>query len=1420
MSKVKIYTSIFLLFNFICSGILLPFNNIKADSNKVITITFATTPISPVVSKTKLKYNKDFALSYSFDDGLIRGYDTAFKYMNGGYSDYLGQYFGGLYFTDGAGNNVPFRGGYAFYTRNSSYSDIHINTPSYIKWTQLQEAVDSGWNVFNHGYISASVPAENPNYVYYIGDPGGHATGSLDYAYELTQANIDVASHINLKNNAGTVTGPLNVSQVILPNGDGKYIQPAFDNGFNAVYAQNGIFPFDGSTTTAPTFTNISDPISNNRHVMPRWFDYEYKYLPAGEYPGGLFNHVDQVASLSTGSIKYWTQEFTHQITASTYYPDWNGGITWDSWKSLMDHIENTYGRFGNDKAWVAGAEEVYNYMMVKQNSIITQNLVGNVLTIEIDTTNVPANLKNYALSLLISSDNNAVINNINYGIDFTHHTDNKTTGLINIDWGVNSYSKNDITRVESLVSSAETSKKKSDIDVARSYVNLLTTNPSSIKTSYVSRLDAIVVPLRTWYINVKGITSLVNCNDANGATTTKSYSPSIYNWNLFTVGNTSATACGDLSNIRDSDNQISNISLSNTAPFKNGGLPTADTGNNSAIYPDAVIGSAGQIYSSVTTPAKVKISGLESIKTYNIKLYGYTSATGATGNSAITLYTISSTTKELIVKSNTTSTVEFLNVIPIAGEIEVTVAPKVAAWGYGFLNAFEIKENILAAPTNLSYSSPNTYTKNSDIAPLSPTVTGLGITYSVSPTLPSGLSISTSTGIISGTPTSATSLATYTVSATNNGGSTTFGVVMGINNIAPSSLSYNSPNNFTRNTSITPLTPTINGEEITYSISPTLPSGLSLDASTGIISGTPTATSTQTSYTVTATNSGGSTTFNVVITINNIAPTNLSYTSPNNYIKDSAITPLSPTITGADLNYSISPSLPVGILISTSTGIISGTPNATSTQTTYTVTATNSGGSTTFDLVISVVINAPSSLSYNSPNNFIRNTSITPISPTVTGEGITYSVSPVLPSGLSLDDSTGIISGTPTATSSSITYTIAATNDGGYTTFDVVIAVGDVISYTLSYLAGANGVVAGTIYQSVVSGSDGTQVTATPNTNYHFIKWSDNVLEASRKEINVIANLSVTALFAADILENNSSAPVSLPAAIGSGSSDESIPMNESRGIGALTNSGTNILAYINSQANFQAPESSNNNQLASHSLNISNLDLATNIITITISSKPQIIILQKGENKLIDIDGDNINDIEVTFANVYVNRAEVTVKALNGASPVITSDSVSNTELVTKEELILSAKVNAALIKRLAGQILLQVETKGQAWYLDKVSLERYYLADGPSAYQALHKFGLGITNNDLNKIPVAPTSVLPSDYTKSTNYSTALTNRLSGRIVLQVENHGEAWYINQVDGYRYYLANGDAAYQIMKNLSLGISNINIRQITVGSW
>ena len=69
--------------------------------------------------------------------------------------------------------------------------------------------------------------------------------------------------------------------------------------------------------------------------------------------------------------------------------------------------------------------------------------------------------------------------------------------------------------------------------------------------------------------------------------------------------------------------------------------------------------------------------------------------------------------------------------------------------------------------------------------------------------------------------------------------------------------------------------------------------------------------------------------------------------------------------------------------------------------------------------------------------------------------------------------------------------------------------------TYTLTYTAGANGSISGTSPQTVNHGTNGTPVTAVPDTGYHFVDWSDGLLTAARADTNVTANVSVTANFA-----------------------------------------------------------------------------------------------------------------------------------------------------------------------------------------------------------------------------------------------------------------------------------------------------------------
>lgn len=84
-----------------------------------------------------------------------------------------------------------------------------------------------------------------------------------------------------------------------------------------------------------------------------------------------------------------------------------------------------------------------------------------------------------------------------------------------------------------------------------------------------------------------------------------------------------------------------------------------------------------------------------------------------------------------------------------------------------------------------------------------------------------------------------------------------------------------------------------------------------------------------------------------------------------------------------------------------------------------------------------------PSGLSYTpSSASGTVGTAITSLNPTVTGTVTSYSVSPALPLGLSLDASSGVISGTPSAAASTADYTVTATNGTGTTTAIVTIEV------------------------------------------------------------------------------------------------------------------------------------------------------------------------------------------------------------------------------------------------------------------------------------------------------------------------------------------------------------------------------------------
>ncbi len=124
--------------------------------------------------------------------------------------------------------------------------------------------------------------------------------------------------------------------------------------------------------------------------------------------------------------------------------------------------------------------------------------------------------------------------------------------------------------------------------------------------------------------------------------------------------------------------------------------------------------------------------------------------------------------------------------------------------------------------------------------------------------------------------------------------------------------------------------------------------------------------------------------------------------------------------------------------------------------------------------------------------------------------------------------------------------------------------------------------------------------------------------------------------------------------------------------------------------------------------------------------------------------------------------------------------------------------SQANDDLGNKLKGRILLQVESKGEAWYVNPKDDKRHYMANGDEAYKIMRNLGIGVTTKDLERIKA------------DNNFA----KQYGGKIFLQVEAHGEAFYID-VNGYAHYLKNGAEAYNIMRDLGLGITNSDLNKI-----
>ena len=261
------------------------------------------------------------------------------------------------------------------------------------------------------------------------------------------------------------------------------------------------------------------------------------------------------------------------------------------------------------------------------------------------------------------------------------------------------------------------------------------------------------------------------------------------------------------------------------------------------------------------------------------------------------------------------------------------------------------------------------------------------------------------------------------------------------------STFSYNSTSlvavNSTTNIDLFPLGD-FNG--YSFSVSPSLPNGLSLRFTNGEISGTPLENLSTTEYIITATNGVSRRTASLILTVTDEPPKTIVYPSStlSFNLYDSSIS-YRPALTGgAPSNIIEETTLPTGLVVNPLTGEISGTPLQKGSGR-YEIVASNAAGSISTFINLIVRDATPVSLSYNNLAQDIDvGSPLTTMSPTIFPDPLEeiYSISPALPSGLSLNPITGEISGTPSDTTGIRSYTVTATTDSGSTSANISLNV------------------------------------------------------------------------------------------------------------------------------------------------------------------------------------------------------------------------------------------------------------------------------------------------------------------------------------------------------------------------------------------
>jgi len=615
---------------------MIPYSNFKSKNaiiDRNISVTFSGTPSYFNVTKSIVRFDKTFAFGWSMDDSLIDASNIALPAFNGGnviHKDGVVLNYPGMFYTDGCGNDVPFR----FELKTVGSLITTGTSTNYMNYRAFRNAYVNGCHYINHSF--------------------SHKDSDGDFSLDPQTKEQEIIAEVI--NNYDIIK--LNTGIRMLSFSTPTNYAPYFPIVYQMYLAKNKVNRLaymrpDLSTTlrqnypcennTMEFYSTLTDIGSGAIRDFTTWQDTTITSTPAD------VAHIEEIISGTTNNAHYWFSAASHGLgsnmgTGDTYA---SAGFRWLTFQSFFERLQSTYGKTGLDNMWMDNDTNIWEYIQCyKFTTINVLDISPTQKKISVDFSQCNSEFRFHTTSFVISTDvniSNVVIN----GFDSSSYKINyKSLGngnvLVNVQYSPQ-YETALYKRLNALVDveTLEATALEADKIIAQETVNLL--NTGSYKTSLQIRIDSVQIP-------PDAVTAKIDF----GSNITGNVTPAPWNNIAFPVATPIPTGT-TITNLLSSNSQATGWAVTVTHAFT-ATMSSAPSDDGTLLYPNSAHKDGFTVTAGVGAYGELTFSNLNPAKKYDLKLYGTRMI------SSIQKWTVNGVTQTFNIQNNRNVTVDFLN--------------------------------------------------------------------------------------------------------------------------------------------------------------------------------------------------------------------------------------------------------------------------------------------------------------------------------------------------------------------------------------------------------------------------------------------------------------------------------------------------------------------------------------------------------------------------------------------------------------------------------------------------------------------------------------------------------------------------------------------------------------------------------------